>query len=119
MGFARLGGVNSSRSAKNKPARAYFYGIIWVWGVSSADRALHSHCRGQEFESPTLHHINLKGFIFLDAGDRVFLGEVTDFGADGIEIRGELIEFVFRAGFLTEVGDFFHPFGEFYHFWLA
>ena len=27
-----------------------------VWGVSSVGRALQWHCRGQEFDSPTLHH---------------------------------------------------------------
>ena len=28
-----------------------------VRGCSSADRALHSHCRGQGFKSPQLHHL--------------------------------------------------------------
>ena len=26
-----------------------------IWGRSSAGRALHSHCRGQEFDPPRLH----------------------------------------------------------------
>ncbi len=26
------------------------------WGNSSVGRALHSHCRGREFDSPLLHH---------------------------------------------------------------
>ena len=33
------------------------------WGVSSADRALRWQRRGQEFESPTLHHFLLALFI--------------------------------------------------------
>ena len=31
--------------------------VKYFWGCSSADRALHSHCRGQGFKSPQLHHI--------------------------------------------------------------
>ena len=30
--------------------------IMMLWGRSSVDRALHSHCRGREFESHRLHH---------------------------------------------------------------
>ena len=30
-------------------------GIMGIWGVSSVDRAPHSHCGGHEFESRTLH----------------------------------------------------------------
>ena len=46
-----------------------------TWGVSSADRARHSHCRGQEFESPTLHQ---KGFIM-------------DFEKDVLDFKGRVL----------------------------
>ena len=34
-----------------------------VRGCSSADRAPHSHCGGQGFESPQLHQMNLCGGV--------------------------------------------------------
>src|SRR3989338_611786 len=30
--------------------------ILFLWGCSSADRAPHSHCGGQGFDSPQLHN---------------------------------------------------------------
>ena len=38
-----------------------------VWGISTVGSALHSHCRGQRFESAMLHQVEtliLKGFLF-------------------------------------------------------
>ena len=31
------------------------YEVPTKWGISTVGSALHSHCRGQEFESPMLH----------------------------------------------------------------
>ena len=30
-----------------------------VWACSSSGRALHSHCRGKEFESPQVHYMSI------------------------------------------------------------
>ena len=62
MGCARQDVANSSRSVKELQKiafiKAIFCGIIIaLWGVSSADRARHSHCRGRGFDSRTLHHM--------------------------------------------------------------
>jgi hypothetical protein len=38
------------------PVFAIVYLADTVWGISAVGSALHSHCRGQEFESPMLHH---------------------------------------------------------------
>ena len=35
------------------------------WGVSSADRARHSHCRGRGFDSRTLHHFFIVFYLCL------------------------------------------------------
>ena len=29
-----------------------------IWGISAVGSALHSHCRGREFESHMLHHLD-------------------------------------------------------------
>ena len=34
-----------------------------IWGISTVGSALHSHCRGQEFESPMLHHLSTQILI--------------------------------------------------------
>ena len=40
--------------------RAWFAPRFWPWGRSSVGRALGSHSRGQGFESPRLHHENMR-----------------------------------------------------------
>ena len=35
--------------------RAKYDSILTHWARSSSGRALHSHCRGKEFESPRVH----------------------------------------------------------------
>ena len=44
-----------------------------IWGHSSAGRALAWHARGQEFDPPCLHHIDVKGFMVLNKCYEVFL----------------------------------------------
>ena len=33
-----------------------------LWGISSVGRTLHLQCRGQEFDSPILHHLFITAF---------------------------------------------------------
>ena len=40
-----------------------------IWGISTVGSALHSHCRGQEFESPMLHQQDPFGNII---SERIF-----------------------------------------------
>ncbi len=66
MVCGRLVDANSSRSVKkrdckNKPHKGLFlwYNMnrhLTIWGISSADRAPHSHCGGRGFKSRILHH---------------------------------------------------------------
>ena len=37
--------------------------FVHTWGVSEVGIALRSHRRGQGFESPTLHHRNVKSLV--------------------------------------------------------
>ena len=35
----------------------------FIWARSAAGSALHSHCRGREFESPRVHHVGAKSAL--------------------------------------------------------
>ena len=41
------------------PERRFLYSKLFLWGRSSAGRALRSQCRGRGFEPPRLHHNHL------------------------------------------------------------
>jgi hypothetical protein len=60
------GTVFSKSSLHFRPVFAIVYLADTVWGISAVGSALHSHCRGQEFESPMLHHkrtsISIRGW---------------------------------------------------------
>ena len=43
------------------------------WGISTVGSALHSHCRGQRFESAMLHH-KKKPLILLESWVLFFIG---------------------------------------------
>ena len=88
-------------------------GIMCLWGRSSVDRALHSHCRGREFESHRLHQ------FYLNSRNREFFGGGDNFGVDLVEFVLVIGKFVFGAGFFADVGDMFHPDGELFHLWDA
>ena len=68
-----------------------------LWGCSSAGRALASHVRGQEFESPHLHQvqtrivIDVAGFLFARFAER--LGVIYD---SATSVRRKLCEETIR-----------------------
>ena len=45
----RIGASGASGGSSNLPEDTFF------WADSSIGRALHSHCRGWEFDSPSVH----------------------------------------------------------------
>ena len=70
-----------------------------VWGISTVGSARHSHCRGQEFESPMLHHgaqIRTRSAIlrnricaYVQDSGRV---KPPLFCRFGVHIRGEILD---------------------------
>ena len=53
-----------------------------MWAHSSAGRALHSHCRGQEFDSPWVHH-NVSADTLPSPNDDIYINKTRSIKAPG------------------------------------
>ena len=85
-------------------------GTFQIWGASSSGRARHSHCRGEEFESPALHQFYMPGTGNLRARSRTSFLMVSSSAEYLLRFSSELASLQMSATFLIHFASIFISF---------